>query len=229
MAQKRSPNHIREKVVQQEARAKPSSRHIGLLCLAQRVPRVVTSGPLVQKSRAICRERSWALLIAVNLTKIQQQRHSHGNSVRPAFPTYATIMLRLRKGYIICNQDNVIDVSMQGTATAGTVNFLCCMRSNRTLSNTQTMHQMLQTQLMQSLALPCHQLQKHLVKSTGHNKSNEPLVECSHVDEIIARSSVDKARLSGVRMTHRQKLNERGEKPTGAGIILSKRKGGIIS
>ena len=34
-------------------------------------------------------------------------------------------------------------------------------------------------------------------------------------------------RISGVRITPRQKINERGEKPTGAGIILSKRKGGI--
>ena len=34
-------------------------------------------------------------------------------------------------------------------------------------------------------------------------------------------------RISGVRETPRQKINERGEKPTGAGIILSKRKGGI--
>ena len=34
-------------------------------------------------------------------------------------------------------------------------------------------------------------------------------------------------RISGVQITPCQKLNERGEKPTGAGIILSKRKGGI--
>ena len=34
-------------------------------------------------------------------------------------------------------------------------------------------------------------------------------------------------RISGVQITPRQILNERGEKPTGAGIILSERKGGI--
>ena len=34
-------------------------------------------------------------------------------------------------------------------------------------------------------------------------------------------------RISGVQIMPRQKFRERGEKPTGAGIILSKRKGGI--
>ena len=34
-------------------------------------------------------------------------------------------------------------------------------------------------------------------------------------------------RISGVQITPRQKFNERGEKPTGAGIILNLKKGGI--
>ena len=34
-------------------------------------------------------------------------------------------------------------------------------------------------------------------------------------------------RISGVQIMPRQNINERGEKPTGTGIILSKRKGGI--